>query len=593
MTAGSLLVAFVAYTGSGVAITLSDSQNNTWLPCASRNDNGGGNLACQAFYLANAPAGSLAVTAAFASGVGYPVLYVSEYAGVAGTSPLDAARSDSVRSATPTTGLPFATSQAGDLVACGIYGYPVVTAGGSGYTLRHSHGGGGWEDQVSGAAGSVQASYTCANSDIVVLSMAAFKAAAGTIRTFAVTDQITLSDTLAKGAMRSLISSLSLTSRLANSPGKLLTASLVWSDALSRTAGWTFQEGLPWTEGLARGAGRLFVETLPFAETMASVKARLLAFADSPAWTESLTRSTLRSFGESLTWIDSSRKALSRAVLPETLAWTETLGRTTGRFLTESLPVSDTLDWLKGVLLVLSESLLPSEELRRATGRALMETLSWAETLGRAMGRALVEALPAAETAALARSLRQVLAEMLSLAEALSKGSVRTLAEALPLSEAPAGKSLARALLDLLPWQEAAAFVRGSVAEALRVFRVRASVRGWPVSAVIRRWPVSAFERSWAVSHNEGSMITTTKDPAASEDFQLDWTDEVGADSIAASAWQVPTGLTAGPQSNTAKTATVRLAGGVPNHSYIVTNLVTLQSGQIKARSLRITVDLA
>ena len=157
-TAGNFLLAYVGYTGNGVAISITDSQGNTWQPCASRLDNGGGNLATQTFYLANAPGGADTVTASFASGVQYGEFYVLEEAGVAATAPVDAAGSSLVNSAAPSVG-PITTTGSNELVVGAIYGYPTVSSAGSGYTLRYSHGGAGVEDLTLASPGTISAGW--------------------------------------------------------------------------------------------------------------------------------------------------------------------------------------------------------------------------------------------------------------------------------------------------------------------------------------------------------------------------------------------------------------------------------------------------
>jgi len=80
------------------------------------------------------------------------------------------------------------------------------------------------------------------------------------------------------------------------------------------------------------------------------------------------------------------------------------------------------------------------------------------------------------------------------------------------------------------------------------------------------------------------------KRTASTEDFQLDWSLVVGVDSIASSVWTITTGLTQVSSSNTTTSATVRLTGGVPGHSYTASNVVTLLSGVTQIQSLLIPV---
>ena len=83
-----------------------------------------------------------------------------------------------------------------------------------------------------------------------------------------------------------------------------------------------------------------------------------------------------------------------------------------------------------------------------------------------------------------------------------------------------------------------------------------------------------------------------TKDPQAVLDYTIDWTkwlDEVG-DTIEASTWIVPTGLTKVTETNTNKLATVWLSGGTVGENYTVTNRITTAAGRADDRSITIRV---
>jgi hypothetical protein len=82
-----------------------------------------------------------------------------------------------------------------------------------------------------------------------------------------------------------------------------------------------------------------------------------------------------------------------------------------------------------------------------------------------------------------------------------------------------------------------------------------------------------------------------SKSGTAIEDFQIDWSAAVSADSIVTSVWTVPDGLTSPAASNTGTTDTIRLSGGTPGAAYLLTNTVTLTSGQVKKQDLSISVQ--
>lgn len=81
------------------------------------------------------------------------------------------------------------------------------------------------------------------------------------------------------------------------------------------------------------------------------------------------------------------------------------------------------------------------------------------------------------------------------------------------------------------------------------------------------------------------------KDPDADRSFPIDWNDALAdADSISVSNWIVPAGLVFVSGAISGKRTSVRLSGGTDNTDYLVTNRITLASGEIDDRSIRIAV---
>jgi len=84
-------------------------------------------------------------------------------------------------------------------------------------------------------------------------------------------------------------------------------------------------------------------------------------------------------------------------------------------------------------------------------------------------------------------------------------------------------------------------------------------------------------------------LATFTKDPNEVLDYVVDWTSWLGgADTIATSAFTVPTGLTLTSSSNTSTTATVWLSDGIATQSYTVTNQVVTAGGRTVERSFQV-----
>lgn len=95
------------------------------------------------------------------------------------------------------------------------------------------------------------------------------------------------------------------------------------------------------------------------------------------------------------------------------------------------------------------------------------------------------------------------------------------------------------------------------------------------------------------------SMILKSffKDPNELLDYAIDWDDPeapwlVTGDTITASAWTAPSGITASTslQTFTTTTATVWVSAGTAGQEYILTNRVTTTGGRIGEASIKIVV---
>lgn len=87
-------------------------------------------------------------------------------------------------------------------------------------------------------------------------------------------------------------------------------------------------------------------------------------------------------------------------------------------------------------------------------------------------------------------------------------------------------------------------------------------------------------------------MALAEKDPDATLEFGRDWSEWLtpNGDTIVASAWIVPAGLTVVNESNTATVALVWLSGGTAGQSYVITNRITTAQSRIDDRSIQIVV---
>lgn len=80
------------------------------------------------------------------------------------------------------------------------------------------------------------------------------------------------------------------------------------------------------------------------------------------------------------------------------------------------------------------------------------------------------------------------------------------------------------------------------------------------------------------------------KDPGDRLDYQIDFADWLGADTVSSVSWDVPSGITNYSTSTTTTTATIWLSGGTHGQDYTVTGQATTAGGRIKQQSFTVKV---
>ena len=79
---------------------------------------------------------------------------------------------------------------------------------------------------------------------------------------------------------------------------------------------------------------------------------------------------------------------------------------------------------------------------------------------------------------------------------------------------------------------------------------------------------------------------TYIKDPDAVLDYTVDWEDWLDSDTISASEWSIPTGLTEGSDTFGDSTATVWLSSGTAGKDYNIVNHITTAAGREDDKTL-------
>jgi hypothetical protein len=86
-------------------------------------------------------------------------------------------------------------------------------------------------------------------------------------------------------------------------------------------------------------------------------------------------------------------------------------------------------------------------------------------------------------------------------------------------------------------------------------------------------------------------MTTYTKATPGVLDYGIDYSAWLGVDTIATSAWEVPTGIIADSDSNDTTTTTITLSGGTAKRSYEIINTITTAAGWTDRRCITIAVS--
>lgn len=87
-------------------------------------------------------------------------------------------------------------------------------------------------------------------------------------------------------------------------------------------------------------------------------------------------------------------------------------------------------------------------------------------------------------------------------------------------------------------------------------------------------------------------MTTYKKDPDATLDYTIDWTEWLSAidDTISTSTWVAQAGLTVDSDTNTTTTATAFVSGGTAGTTLTLTNRITTVGGRTDDRSITLKI---
>lgn len=90
--------------------------------------------------------------------------------------------------------------------------------------------------------------------------------------------------------------------------------------------------------------------------------------------------------------------------------------------------------------------------------------------------------------------------------------------------------------------------------------------------------------------NKNGLLYAPDKDPDDVLDYTINYANFLDSDTISASSWLVPEGMTKVSDNFTNTTATVWLSGGKAGETYLITNRITTAAGRTKDKSFNLYV---
>lgn len=84
---------------------------------------------------------------------------------------------------------------------------------------------------------------------------------------------------------------------------------------------------------------------------------------------------------------------------------------------------------------------------------------------------------------------------------------------------------------------------------------------------------------------------TFTKDPSATLDYTIDWSEWLGTDEIITATWNVPAGLVKVKSTSSITTATMWLSGGTAGIIYYIDCTISTDQGRMDSRQLTINIE--
>jgi len=87
------------------------------------------------------------------------------------------------------------------------------------------------------------------------------------------------------------------------------------------------------------------------------------------------------------------------------------------------------------------------------------------------------------------------------------------------------------------------------------------------------------------------SYTSFVKSPWGVVDYEMDWSEWLGVDTISQSEWVFPTGITKDSDTHTTTTATAWVSGGTEGKSYLIVNKITTAGNRKEQKTIEIVIN--
>ncbi len=406
-------------------------------------------------------------------------------------------------------------------------------------------------------------------------------------------------DLLVKLVGRSMTESISPADAIRLATGKAVAEVASPSDSILLRAGHTFLEILSLSDARTAASSVHMSDLVPISE--ARTFAASSHVSDTIALSEVMHSGPAKPLAETLPPSDSLFLRAGRRFI-EILTLSDFRSSGVSVHMADTAPLSDAIQPLRGV--AMADSITPSDSLLRRTVRNFREVFDWLESLVRqfipGLGTPRVLRVPALHRIFAAEAAVTALAVPALQRSFVAREEVMRFAFKHPASTEDFTYDLSalaglRTITSIsVPAVSPLTIVdRGATLPSV-VLRIGGGVVGhsYVVAIIATLDNLETKTANLTVVVQNTQIIGVLKDPNSNQNFQVDWTPELGADTVASSTWPAtpPSTITITNKVNDGGSASAWIGGGAVG-KYTITNTILTTGGQVKACDLALTVS--